>query len=61
MDALYTHVWVLVGLVLAVWILALSASVLVAGGIRGGLELWAEVTMQVVTAGRWRPAEEESE
>lgn len=54
-------VYTAIGLVLAAWVFLLALCWAVVGEVRGGLEVWAEVTMKIVSLGRWNAPQEEAE
>lgn len=54
-------IWLVAGAGLMGWVFLLGLCVGVAGELRAGLELWSEITMKVVTLGRWNAPEEEAE
>ena len=54
-------IWFMAGGVLIAVLALMVGCVMGMGEWKAGLEVWAEIVMQVTTFGRWKPTQEEAE
>lgn len=61
MESVHVYTWLTVGHLLLFWVCMLLGCMLGAPNTQLGLQRWADLTVWLITLGRWRPGEEESE